>query len=163
GAIIGGVTIQAGGKLQPGASPGTLDITGSLTLSATATARFELGGSQPGDGAGFYSQVNVTGNAFINNADLALAAVGGFDPGGAARGCDRESRAFADGVRSPRGAPLLTLRAAAQAGACGNWHARCGEKRRGNRARGCSQVRSPLLNPFAWPSWFRYIQGNLSR
>jgi hypothetical protein len=47
--------------LAPGdGGTGTLDLNNSLTLAATSTYKVQLGGSTPGDGTGFYDQVNMT-------------------------------------------------------------------------------------------------------
>ncbi|MFE0015928.1 autotransporter domain-containing protein [Mesorhizobium sp. NPDC059054] len=43
GTIHGDVTVQSGGTLSPGASPGTLTIAGDLTLDTGSTSKFELG------------------------------------------------------------------------------------------------------------------------
>jgi autotransporter-associated beta strand protein len=52
--------------LKPGASPGTLEIGGNLTLGTLGNRTrltLEIGGNTPGDAASNYSQVNVTGAA----------------------------------------------------------------------------------------------------
>jgi autotransporter-associated beta strand protein len=47
GSIAGNVTVNAGGGIAPGASVGTLTVSGVLTLSAGSTNVFEVNGSTP--------------------------------------------------------------------------------------------------------------------
>ncbi|CAN5570880.1 hypothetical protein BH09VER1_BH09VER1_31160 [soil metagenome] len=62
GSITGSVTIQDGGSLSPGNSPGILS-TGDLTLAGTAsTLVMEISGTS----SGLYDQVNVTGAVSLN-------------------------------------------------------------------------------------------------
>lgn len=83
GTINGNVTFSAGAStLSPGNSPGSLDISGSLTLVSSASLAVELGGATPGDGSGFYDQVNVGGTASLANAALNVSTFGGFNPSG---------------------------------------------------------------------------------
>ena len=77
-----GVVMESGTTLAPGNSPGTLDINGNLTLATGVTLDIELGGATPGDGSGFYDQVNVTGSAALGNATLEVSTFGGFNPSG---------------------------------------------------------------------------------
>jgi autotransporter-associated beta strand protein len=56
GTIGGAVTVQAGGKLAPGTSPGQLTV-GSLTLAVDSTTQMEIGGATLGTG---YDNVTVT-------------------------------------------------------------------------------------------------------
>jgi autotransporter-associated beta strand protein len=59
GTLGGAVTVQAGGKLAPGTSPGQLTV-GSLTLTSTgagSTTQMEIGGATLGTG---YDNVTVT-------------------------------------------------------------------------------------------------------
>jgi fibronectin-binding autotransporter adhesin len=87
GSVSGFVTMQAGSILAPGSTvapgngPGTLEIGGNLSLASTTDFKLELGGANPGDGAGFYDQVNVLGNANLNGT-LTLNTFGGYDPAG---------------------------------------------------------------------------------
>src|SRR5207248_3305523 len=82
GTVGGPVIVQAGGTLAPGdANPGTLAISGNLGLNASSRTAVRLGGGSPGNGAGFYSQVNVTGAATLDGI-LTLDTAGGFDPTG---------------------------------------------------------------------------------
>ena len=91
GATLGGtgmVTasgVSISGILAPGASPGVLDIDGSIAFSgASAAFSVELGGTTPGDGAGFYDQVNMvssTGSISLGSStDIVLTLDGGFSP-----------------------------------------------------------------------------------
>lgn len=63
GSVTGPVTVNSGGRLASGMSPGTLDIVGNLTLAAGSTFAEDLGGTMPGDGTGFYDQTSVSGTA----------------------------------------------------------------------------------------------------
>jgi len=81
GSVSGFVTMQNGSILAPGNSPGTLEIAGNLSLASTTEFRLELGGGTPGDGTGFYDQVNVLGSANVNGT-LTINTFGGFDANG---------------------------------------------------------------------------------
>ena len=77
------ITVQA--ILAPGdEGTGTLDFGNNLTLSPSTTYRVELGGNTPGDGKGFYDQVNMTlstGAITLNpGAGLDISLVDGFTP-----------------------------------------------------------------------------------
>jgi hypothetical protein len=77
------ITVQA--ILAPGdEGTGTLDFGNNLTLSPSSTYRVELGGNTPGDGKGFYDQVNMTlstGAITLNpGAGLDISLVDGFTP-----------------------------------------------------------------------------------
>jgi len=63
GNIANPVTVQSGGILGPGASPGTLN-TGSLTIDDGGIFNWELG--DDGGGSPLWDQVNVTGNLDLN-------------------------------------------------------------------------------------------------
>jgi autotransporter-associated beta strand protein len=77
GAIGGNLTMNATSHLQPGSDgPGSLDVGGNLVMLATTALDVEVGGAAPGDGAGFYDQVNVAGTASFNGAALNLSVVG---------------------------------------------------------------------------------------
>lgn len=84
GSIGGVVNVNGTGTLKPGNSPGTLAIDNTLTLNSGSTFMVELGGTDPGDGSGFYSQANMTnaGASVVLNSDVALSAslFGGFTP-----------------------------------------------------------------------------------
>ncbi len=81
GSIAGSVNLLAG-NLTPGSSPGVLDIGGNLTLGQLTTVTVELGGGTPGDGAGFYDQVNVGGSATLGGG-FSAALYGGYVPSSA--------------------------------------------------------------------------------
>lgn len=73
GATLGGtssfstaVTVQNGGTIAPGNSPGILS-TGNLTLASGSTATMEIDGTDAGTG---YDQINVTGTVTISDATL---------------------------------------------------------------------------------------------
>lgn len=68
GSIAGDVSVQAGGTLSPGSSPGILTV-GSLDLDAGATTVMELNGLTPGVG---YDQIVVNGIANLGG-DLTLS------------------------------------------------------------------------------------------
>ena len=77
------ITVQA--ILAPGdEGTGTLDFGNNLTLSPSSTYQVELGGNTPGDGKGFYDQVNMTlstGAITLNpGAGLDISLVDGFTP-----------------------------------------------------------------------------------
>jgi fibronectin-binding autotransporter adhesin len=74
--------VVVNGTLSPGNSPGTLDIGGNLSLANNSAFVLELGGATPGDGTGFYDQVNVTGSAGVSiasNVTLSLSLLA-FSP-----------------------------------------------------------------------------------
>lgn len=77
GSIAGDVSL-VGGTLSPGASPGVLTL-GTLAADAASTMNFELGGDTPGNGAGFYSQLIVSGTADLAG-NLQVGTVGGYVP-----------------------------------------------------------------------------------
>lgn len=63
GIVTGQVTVGAA-TLAPGFSPGTLNITGNLTLSPTSTTSIELWGTT----SGLFDVVNVSGSASLAGA-----------------------------------------------------------------------------------------------
>lgn len=76
GTIISGGTItHSNGTISPGQSPGQLNVTANLTMSATTTFAVELGGLTQGTQ---YDFLNVTGSTTLNGATLNLTFVGGF-------------------------------------------------------------------------------------
>jgi autotransporter-associated beta strand protein len=79
GSIGSDVVMTGASTLAPGASPGTLDIARSLTLSATGTLAVELAGTTPGDTAGSYDQVNVQQSATLAGG-LSASLLNGFEP-----------------------------------------------------------------------------------
>jgi hypothetical protein len=70
--------------LAPGdEGTGRLDFANNLTLSGSSTYRVELGGTTPGDGPGFYDQVNMlsSGSVTLNSgAGLDISLIDGFTP-----------------------------------------------------------------------------------
>ncbi len=78
GSLTGGVTVNAGGRLAPGNSPGTLTV-GSLNLLPGAIVDFEL--ATPGVvGGGVNDLVEVNGNVTLDGK-LNVSALGGFGIG----------------------------------------------------------------------------------
>ena len=61
GTISGPVTIASGGSLNPGNSPGTLSVVGSVTQSSGSDFNVEIDGTGTGNGAGNYDRVLVSG------------------------------------------------------------------------------------------------------
>ncbi|MDA1014323.1 MAG: Ig-like domain-containing protein [Planctomycetota bacterium] len=66
GTVNGTVTVQSGGTLAPGVSPGKLN-SGSVTFTSTANFDVELNGATVGTQ---YDQLNVTGSVTLGNATL---------------------------------------------------------------------------------------------
>ena len=79
GATLGGsgstgtVTIEAGGTLSPGNSPGILS-TKDLSLAAGAVLKEEIGGTASGQ----FDQLRVVGSVSLNGAKLDALSFGGF-------------------------------------------------------------------------------------
>jgi trimeric autotransporter adhesin len=91
GSIKKATTINAGGTLAPGASPGVLTFTGALTLATGSTTAFELNGTTRGTD---YDGLNITGlttfggtleldfgSTFAHGTVLDLFALGGVPAG----------------------------------------------------------------------------------
>lgn len=72
---FGGGTINAGGILAPGNSPGTLISTGAVTLSAGSITQFDIDGTGTGNGAGNFSRLIVTGTGSTLTAGGQVAPV----------------------------------------------------------------------------------------
>ncbi|WNH48959.1 autotransporter-associated beta strand repeat-containing protein [Stenotrophomonas aracearum] len=70
GAIAGNMRVD--GTLAPGNSPGTLAVTGTVTLTDDATLQIDIDGYGTGAGAGNYSRLVVSGAAgrFVANGTL---------------------------------------------------------------------------------------------
>lgn len=66
--------VTAGGLVSPGSSPGQLNLSGNLSLLATSTTLFELGGTTQGV---TYDFLNVGGTATLNGT-LQLSFVNSF-------------------------------------------------------------------------------------
>lgn len=71
---VGVLTIDAGGNLAPGLSPGCLN-SGNLTLSGTY--QFEVGGTTACSG---YDQIKVTGTVNVSGGTLEATLYNGFVP-----------------------------------------------------------------------------------
>jgi autotransporter-associated beta strand protein len=69
-------SVTAGGVVSPGNSPGTLNLSGDLTLLATSTLLFEIGGTTAGTN---HDVLNVTGTATLGGT-LQLKLINGFVP-----------------------------------------------------------------------------------
>ncbi|TFF17604.1 autotransporter domain-containing protein [Jiella endophytica] len=69
GVIGGGVTVEDGGTLAPGNSPGTLTVANSVTLSDGAMSEFDIDGTGTEIGAGNYSRLELVGEDSIFTAD----------------------------------------------------------------------------------------------
>lgn len=70
GAIAGNMRVD--GTLAPGNSPGTLAVTGTVTMTDAATLQIDIDGYGTGAGAGNYSRLVVSGAAgrFVANGTL---------------------------------------------------------------------------------------------
>ncbi len=77
GRIAGPVSVQAGGTLAPGNSPGQLTIANDLSLGLGSTLSIELGGTNGGTG---YDQVLMSGQLTLAG-NLMVSLVNGFTPG----------------------------------------------------------------------------------
>ncbi|WP_439576244.1 PEP-CTERM sorting domain-containing protein [Elioraea sp.] len=74
GTIIGNVVLD-GGTLAPGASPGTLNIVGDLTV-LDGILKIEIGGT----GAGQFDVLNITGTTMIAGGTVLFEFIDGFAP-----------------------------------------------------------------------------------
>jgi fibronectin type 3 domain-containing protein len=74
GAILGNVT--NGARFAPGLSPGSLDIVGNYTQTASGVLDIQLGGLDPGTG---FDQVRITGSAVLDGT-LQLSVLDPFQP-----------------------------------------------------------------------------------
>ena len=80
GSIAGAVTVDKGGILAAGNSPGTLTL-GALTLAGGSTLNYELGQAGVPGGA-LNDLINVTGNLNLDGTlNIAQSAGGSFGPG----------------------------------------------------------------------------------
>lgn len=75
GVIGGNVTVDDGGILSPGNSPGLLTIEGDLTLSDLSILLMQIGGA----GTGLFDQLAV-GGLFLADGTLNLQLIGGYMP-----------------------------------------------------------------------------------
>jgi hypothetical protein len=74
------VDVKPGGTMQPGMSPGVLGIGASLNLEPGSHLSIYLAGPNPGNGPGFYSQLQLVGGGTIQGSilDLSLLAAPTF-------------------------------------------------------------------------------------
>jgi len=94
GAILGGrgtINLASGssvnataGRIAAGDNgPGIFNINGTLNMSGNGGLNIQLGGTSPGNGSGFYDQVNMTSPTGAINSSFAhfsLSLVNGFVP-----------------------------------------------------------------------------------
>ncbi len=78
GTLAGPLTVDNGGKLRPGSSPGVIN-SGAVTQNSTSEFYVELGGTTAGNGAGFHDRVASTGT-FAAAGTLNVSFTGGFTP-----------------------------------------------------------------------------------
>lgn len=87
---VGGITVANGALVAPGNSPGTLTVTGAVTMQPAAAALFDIDGTGTDTGAGNYSRLVLTGAAGRLAAGgllipqlrgIAGSATNGFTPG----------------------------------------------------------------------------------
>jgi len=81
GTLGTGVTATSS-NVNPGLSPGVLNIVGSYVQGSGNSLNIEIGGDTPGNGPTFHDQINVTGTVNITNAALNLSSFGGYVPVG---------------------------------------------------------------------------------
>jgi hypothetical protein len=74
GWIVGDLVVNAG-EIAPGASPGSVDVAGSVLLGESSTLQIELGGTAPGT----YDTVSASG-ALTLAGRLQISSYGGFVP-----------------------------------------------------------------------------------
>ncbi len=85
GATLGGtgttaaVTVQSGGKVAPGVSPGILK-SGNVVFTSGSAFDVEIGGTTAGNAISNHDQLNVTGTVSLGNANLNLSAFNNFVP-----------------------------------------------------------------------------------
>lgn len=73
---LNAVTVEDGGTIAPGNSPGTLS-TGNLEFEKGGIYEFEIAG----DEAGQYDQINVTGTVKLGDGTLKAVLLNNFSPG----------------------------------------------------------------------------------
>ena len=71
-------SVTNSGTIEPGSSPGSLNITGSLVLLPGSRLRFELGGPAAGSQ---YDQLNIS-NAVTYGGTVTVQLINGFTPSG---------------------------------------------------------------------------------
>ena len=75
GTVAGTVSVQSGGVLAPGLSPGLLN-SGSVTFASSSTFAVEIAGDDGAGAADGHDQLNVTGTVSLGNATLSLNTTG---------------------------------------------------------------------------------------
>lgn len=76
GGQITGDVANTSGSVRPGASPGTLGITGNYTQGSAGTLQVDVAGTTPGTG---FDRLNVSGAATLDGT-VAVVKGAGFDP-----------------------------------------------------------------------------------
>ncbi|MBI5757591.1 MAG: autotransporter-associated beta strand repeat-containing protein, partial [Planctomycetales bacterium] len=76
---VGPVTVQSGGRVIPGTSPGILS-SGNVSFASGSFFDVEIGGTDAGNAITNHDQLNVTGTVSLGNATLNLSAFNGFVP-----------------------------------------------------------------------------------
>jgi hypothetical protein len=79
GTLTSGLNVNNGGTVAPGASPGIINTGSDFNMGSGANLAIEIGGTTPGNGAGFHDQVNVTGAVNLDG-NLSVSSFGGFTP-----------------------------------------------------------------------------------
>ena len=77
GSVGGLVSVAAGGILAPGNSPGTLALSGGLSLDPASILQFELNATDTTIGSGINDLVDVTGNLTLGGT-LDVTGIGDF-------------------------------------------------------------------------------------
>jgi fibronectin-binding autotransporter adhesin len=72
---VGSISSESGGVVEPGNSPGTLNVVGDMVLNSANTITVELDGTAAGTE---YDEIIVGGNANLGDATLVIAP--GFTP-----------------------------------------------------------------------------------
>ncbi len=73
---VGDVTVESGGEVAPGMSPGCI-TTGNLTFTSGSTFTVEIDGGTVCDD---YDQTVVTGTVILGDATLAIARLASYEP-----------------------------------------------------------------------------------
>ena len=75
GLLAGALSVQ--GQLNPGNSPGTLNVVGPVSFAAGSTAIFEIDGTGTGSGAGNYSRL-VSASSIVLNGGMVVPVLRGL-------------------------------------------------------------------------------------
>ena len=73
------LTLQSGGHVAPGNSPGILN-SGSVSFASGSSFDVEIGGTSPGNASTNHDQLVVTGTVNLGSATLTTSAFNGFVP-----------------------------------------------------------------------------------